>query len=125
MAKEDEIRLIAYNIWEQEGCPNDKDYEHWLRAEALWHKKHDAFTWPIGSVSEFFARPVVAGINLTGYIKVGDLIKIKGHTTDLEFTVGSMQIDNTPVQEAQPGDKVGIKVPERVRIGDNVYKISG
>ena len=39
MAKEDEIRLIAYNIWEQENCPNGKDCEHWYRAEAIWEEK--------------------------------------------------------------------------------------
>jgi hypothetical protein len=60
MNREDEIRLIAYSIWEQEGCPNGRDYEHWLRAEALWEKKHNTLEVLIGSVSEFFARPVVA-----------------------------------------------------------------
>ena len=39
MAKEDEIRLIAYNIWEQEGCTNGKDCQHWFRAEAVWDKQ--------------------------------------------------------------------------------------
>jgi translation elongation factor EF-1alpha len=125
MGKEDEIRLIAYHIWEEEGCQDGHDCEHWLRAEALWEKKHNALVVPIGSVSEFFTRPVVAGVNLTGSINVGDVIKIKGHTTNLEFTISSMQIDNTPIQEAKLGDKVGIKVPDRVRIGDSVYKISG
>jgi len=125
MGKEDEIRLIAYHIWEEEGCQDGHDCEHWFRAEALWEKKHNTLAVPIGSVSEFFARPVVAGINLTGSIEVEDVIKIKGHTTNLEFPIDSMQIDNIPVQEAKPGDKVGIKVPARVRIGDNVYKISG
>jgi hypothetical protein len=123
MGKEDEIRLIAYHIWKEEGCKEGHDCEHWFRAEILWEKEHKALVEPIGSVSEFFARPVVAGINLTGSIKVGDVIKIKGHTTDLEFTIDSMQIDNISVQEAK-GTKVGIKVPDRVRIGDNVYKIS-
>jgi translation elongation factor EF-Tu-like GTPase len=124
MGKEDEIRLIAYHIWEEEGCQDGYDCEHWFRAEALWEKKDNALAVPIGSVSEFFARPVVAGINLTGSIKIGDVIKIKGHTTDLEFTIHSMQINNTSVQEAKAGTKVGIKVPDRVRIGDNVYKKS-
>ena len=78
----------------------------------------------IGTVSDFFARPVVAGIDLNGTIKVGDKIKIKGHTTDLEFTVDSMQIDNAFVQQAGPGDSVGIKVPDRARKGDAVYKVS-
>ena len=39
MAKEHEIRLIAYNIWEQENCPNGKDCEHWYRAEAIWEEQ--------------------------------------------------------------------------------------
>jgi hypothetical protein len=39
MAKEDDIRLIAYSIWEQEGCPNGKDREHWLTAEVIWEQK--------------------------------------------------------------------------------------
>ncbi len=77
----------------------------------------------VGTVSDFFAKPVVAGINLNGTLKVGDLIKIKGHTTDLECTIDSMQIDNAFVQEAGAGDSVGIEVPDRVRKGDAVYKV--
>jgi selenocysteine-specific translation elongation factor len=78
----------------------------------------------IGKVSDFFARPVVAGIELTGTLKVGDRIQIRGHTTDLELTVDSMQINNVNVQEAKAGDSVGVKVPDRVRRGDTVYKIT-
>lgn len=78
----------------------------------------------IGKVSDFFAHPVVAGIELTGTLKVGDQIKIKGHTTDLEMTVNSMQINNANVTEAKKGDSVGVKVTERVRRGDTVYKVT-
>jgi selenocysteine-specific translation elongation factor len=78
----------------------------------------------IGKVSDFFARPVVAGIEMSGSIKIGDKIHIKGHTTDMEFTVDSMQIDNANVTEAKAGDSVGIKVSERVRRGDTVYKVT-
>ena len=78
----------------------------------------------IGKVSDFFARPVVAGIELTGTLKVGDTIHIKGHTTDLETTIDSMQINNVNVQEAKAGDAVGIKVPDRVRRGDTIYKVT-
>ncbi len=77
----------------------------------------------IGTVSDFFAKPVVAGIDLNGAVKVGDKIKIKGHTTDLEFSIGSMQINNAFVQEAGAGDSVGVKVPDKVRKGDTVYKV--
>ncbi len=77
----------------------------------------------IGKVSDFFARPVVAAIELTAALKLGDKIHIKGHTTDLVLNVDSMQIDNVPVEEAKAGDSVGVKVPERVRNSDTVYKI--
>jgi len=76
----------------------------------------------VGKVSAFFAQPVVAAIELTAALKLGDKIHIKGHTTDLELNVDSMQIDNVPVEEAKGGDSVGVKVPERVRKGDTVYK---
>ena len=78
----------------------------------------------IGKVSDFFAHPVVAGIELTAALKVGDKIHIKGHTTDLEMNVDSMQIDNVDVKEAKAGDSIGVKVSERVRSGDTVYKIT-
>lgn len=77
----------------------------------------------VGKVMDFFARPVVAGIDMTGTMKVGDTIHIKGHTTDIEMVVSSMQIDNKDVTEAKKGDSVGIKVPDRVRDGDIVYKV--
>jgi len=77
----------------------------------------------IGKVSDFFARPVVAGIDLTGTVKIGDTIHIMGHTTDLVMTVESMQIDNANVEEAGAGASVGVKVADRVRRGDTVYKV--
>ena len=78
----------------------------------------------IGRVSDFFARPVVAGIDLTGSFKVGDKLHIVGHTTDLEFVVESLQIHNADVNAANPGDEVGIKVPDRVRRGDRVFRVT-
>ena len=78
----------------------------------------------IGRVSDFFAHPVVAGIELSGKIKLGDKIHIKGHTTDLELTINSMQIDRVDVTQAKTGDSIGVKVAERVRRGDKVYKVS-
>jgi selenocysteine-specific translation elongation factor len=78
----------------------------------------------IGYVSDFFAKPVVAGITLTGTLKVGDTIHIKGHTTDIELTVESMQINNANVTEGKAGDAIGVKVPDRVRAGDHVYNVT-
>ena len=79
----------------------------------------------IGKVNEFFARPVVAGVELSGLLKVGDTIHIKGHTTDMTLTVESMQINNVNVKEAKAKDTIGIKVTGRVRKGDTVYKVAG
>ena len=78
----------------------------------------------IGTVSDFFAKPVVAGIQLTAPLKTGDKIHVKGHTTDLELIVTSMQINNVNVQEAKAGDAVGIKLPDRVRRGDTVHIVT-
>jgi selenocysteine-specific translation elongation factor len=78
----------------------------------------------IGAVSDFFAHPVVAGIELTAPLRIGDKIRIKGHTTDLELVVNSIQIKNVDVTEAKAGDSIGVKVTERVRAGDSVYKIT-
>ena len=79
----------------------------------------------IGHVSDFFAHPVVAGIDLTDTLKLGDTIHIRGHTTDVEVVVESMQLNNANVSEASAGQAIGIRVPDRVRRGDTVYKVVG
>lgn len=79
----------------------------------------------IGNVTDFFAKPLVAGVQLSGILKVGDKIHVKGSTTDMELTVESMQIERVNITEGKPGDLVGIKVPDRVRRGDKVYKVTG
>jgi putative protease len=66
----------------------------------------------------------VAAIELTAPLEVGDKIHIKGHSTDVEEVVSSMQIDNVDVKEAKAGDSVGVKVSERVRKRDTVYKVT-
>jgi hypothetical protein len=58
MGKEDEIRLIAYSIWEQEDCPNGKDCEHWLRAEAIWEDQQKQRAVSKGIKTE--AKPVTS-----------------------------------------------------------------
>ena len=78
----------------------------------------------IGTVKDYFAKIGVAGIDLTGTLRVGDTIHIKGHTTDLEEMVESMQIEHEQVEEAKTGDAVGIKLNDRCRHGDEVFKVT-
>jgi translation elongation factor EF-Tu-like GTPase len=78
----------------------------------------------VGVVKDYFAKINVAGIDITGKLKVGDTIHIKGHTTDFEQVVDSMQIERERVEEAKSGDAIGIKVSERCRDGDTVYKVT-
>ncbi|MGB2694170.1 MAG: EF-Tu/IF-2/RF-3 family GTPase [Dehalococcoidia bacterium] len=77
----------------------------------------------IGVVNGYFAKIGVAGIDLEGMLRVGDTIHIKGHTTDLELTVKSMQIEHEQVEEAKAGDAIGIMVAARCRDGDVVSKV--
>ncbi len=78
----------------------------------------------IGRVTDYFAKIGVAGIDLTGKLKAGDTIRIGGHTTDLELVVESMQVEHEQVEEAGRGEKIGIKVQDRVRRGDRVYRVT-
>ena len=78
----------------------------------------------VGVIVKFFVKPSVAAIEVTGGgIKNGDLLRYKGHTTDFTEEVTSMEIDNQPVEEAKASDMIGIKVKERVRENDKVYKV--
>jgi len=77
----------------------------------------------IGAISHCFSQIGVAVIELTGELKVGDKIRIKGTTTDFEQDVNSMQIDKEPVAQAIKGQSIGLKVDEKVRPGDLVYKL--
>ena len=71
-----------------------------------------------------FAKINVAGIDVETTIRVGDKIRIAGHTTDLTQVVDSMEIDGQQVYVAAPGAQIGIKVDERCRANDVVYKIT-
>lgn len=78
----------------------------------------------VGKVSIFFAKPSVAAVEITsGTIAIGDTIKIIGATTNFEQKIESMEIDRKPVPSASSGQSVGIKVRERVRPHDKVFKV--
>jgi len=75
----------------------------------------------IGKAEHFFDRINVVTTTLKNPLKVGDLIHIKGHTTDMVQTVESIQIEHQKVLKAKKGDGVGIKVYGPVRDTDIIY----
>jgi putative protease len=77
----------------------------------------------IGTVVHYYGGIGVAGVVLSGKLKVGDTIHVKGHTTDFTSTVESMEVDHTMVKKAKKGDDVGIKVSDRAREHDEVYRV--
>jgi putative protease len=79
----------------------------------------------IGKVEDYFAHIEVVAIRITnGTLGIGDTIHIKGATTDFTQTVESMEIEHKKVEEGKVGDSVGIKVIEKVRRHDRVYKVT-
>ena len=77
----------------------------------------------LGRVEDYFGHVNVMALKLLAPVSVGDVIRIKGHTTDVTQKVESMQIEHQPVQTAAVGDSVGIKISDRARRTDVVYKI--
>jgi putative protease len=78
----------------------------------------------VGVVVKFFSKPSVAAVEVSGRgMKQGDLLHYKGHTTDFNERVTSLEVDNKAVEEAKAGDLVGIKVKDRVRENDRVYRV--
>ena len=78
----------------------------------------------VGKVVSYFAKIGVAAIEMEGELKTGDTVHFKGHTSDFTQTVESMQIENESKEEVKPGDSVGMKVKDRVRPHDVVYKVT-
>ncbi len=77
----------------------------------------------VGEVTHYFTDIDVGVIELSGELEVGDEVSIEGATTDIQQSIDSMQIEHDNVEEAGPGDAVGVKVQGRVREGDVVYKM--
>ncbi len=79
----------------------------------------------IGSITHYFPHVRAAVIKLKAPLAVGDKIKIKGHTTDFQQTITSMQIDRTPIKKGKKGDEIGLLVDSRVRRKDKVCFAKG
>jgi putative protease len=77
----------------------------------------------IGRVTHYYTRIGVAVLELDDELKVGDMIHIYGHTTDFTQRVDSMEVEHQKVESVGPGADVALKVVDRVRRGDAVYKV--
>ncbi len=78
----------------------------------------------IGRITHYFSKISVAVVELSDDIAVGDKIRMEGATTSFEQVIDSMEIDNKKVETATAGQSIGLKVKERVRLHDGVYKIT-
>jgi putative protease len=76
----------------------------------------------VGRITHFFPKISVAVIELTAPLAVGDTIAVKGSNTDFEQPIESMQIEHKNIQRAEAGQSIGLKVQQRVRETDRVYK---
>lgn len=80
----------------------------------------------VGRVVKYFPKIMVAAVRIDeGELKVGDRIKIRGHDTEFEQVVESMQVEHQNVERAGRGTDVGIKVKARVRENDKVFVLRG
>ena len=79
----------------------------------------------IGQIEQFFAHPSASIITLKAPLRVGERIYVKGHTTDFQQAVDSMQIDRQPIPEGQAGQSIAVKMAQRCRRHDVVYKLAG
>ncbi len=79
----------------------------------------------IGRIEKYYSKLRVAVIELTaGPLRIGDMIHVRGSTTDFEQPVESMQIEHSPVEQAEPGQRVAIQVLAKARQHDTVYKVT-
>ena len=77
----------------------------------------------VGAVDHFFDKISVGMIKLTDTVKVGDKIRIKSKAVDFVQEISSMQINRVPAEEGKAGDVISVKVDQKVRPGDLVYKV--
>ncbi len=78
----------------------------------------------IGVITHYYGHLGVGIIKLEEEsLKLGDTLHFKGHTSDFQQTIDSMQIEHKDVQETKVGDQVGVKLNEHVREHDEVFKV--
>lgn len=100
---------------EPEEYEKAEEYEKKEEAEEVLGKQ-------IGKITHYFSKISVGVIELTDTLKVGENIRVKGHETDFTQKVDSMQIEHVSVKEAKKGQSIGLKVADKTKEGDLVYK---
>ena len=78
----------------------------------------------IGDVIHFYGKIDVAVLQLSKNMKIGDMIHFLGSHTDFQQEVTSMQIEHEPVTEGKTGEEIAIKVIQRARKGDAIFRIT-
>ena len=86
-------------------------------------KQEEKLGKEVGKVDHYYTKIGVGVIRLSGTLKIGDKIRIKGATTDFKQSVESMQIEKDKIEEGKKGQSIGLKVKEHVRANDVVYKL--
>ena len=76
----------------------------------------------VGRITHFFSKISVAVVELTAPLAIGEHILVKGPSTDFEQAVESMQIEHENIQRAEAGQSIGLKLAQRVKERDAVYK---
>ncbi|HOW27765.1 MAG TPA: hypothetical protein PK876_04600 [Elusimicrobiota bacterium] len=87
-----------------------------------WRVADPGEAW-IGTVEDYYGHIGVITTVLKAPIRVGDRLRVRGHTTDVTMTVSSMQIEHVAVRSAETASAVGIKVTDKMRRGDYIYKL--
>jgi len=77
----------------------------------------------LGIVTHYFDHIGVAVVKVKAELKKGDKIHIKGHTTDFEQVIKSMQIKHDKIEKAAKGKEIGLKVDAAVREHDILFKV--
>jgi len=77
----------------------------------------------IGKITHYFGKIKVGIVELSKELKVGEVIHIKGGTTDFEQKVKSIQIEHENIEKAKKGEMIGLKIKDKIREGDEVYKV--
>ncbi len=78
----------------------------------------------VGTITHYFPKPEVGVVQLQADIKIGDVLHFRGHTTDFQQEIKSMQVEHGAVDSAGAGTEVAIKLKERVRSGDEVHLVT-